>query len=739
MSRRRLERGRGQVTRQPRRSDARPTSRFIHLVYSLTEPPTLVPVRLKDEALHLLVVFVALFSLYAYSAPRTVTLEDDGLFIMSSYFLGVDHPPGYPLMTVLGKLFTLLPVGSIAFRVHLLSAFFGGLTCVALWLVIRSLLGNAVSAYTGALLYGLSSTFWSQAIIAESYTLNTFFFFSLFYVALVFLATKHVRLLHVFAGIFGLGLANHWPLMLLSTPALALLLLPARREVLRVLPQMLGIAFLACMGPYAWMVVRSWMDPEINFYGAIRDLKDFLFFISRRGFQDVDVSETATAADRLAYVGFLLAEMVRQYTPAGAALAGLGLLLQWRRLHPAIAAALVVGWLGSSLVLGTMLHFDYEPIMKAVIRRYPLIPYGVMSIWLVLALDALMSRVRRGAPTLRIATAAALVAAVFLSHWAVNVRKDETWARDYATAVLTSLPEGAVLFVHGDTDSFPIGYMNKVERLRPDVTLYNDQGIIFGQRLFRFDAPDREEQLRAFVRASDRSVYSISQIPRDFSLEDDGLYRRVRKDIPAERMAFDLSDTTRAFIERMETMTSHDPWTLNHRDIMRNRIMGVLVLLKYYQPDVFRTRGLSTYYDQLAKTPGGALGRLSDAVLDRAEPSEFLAWIQEATSILEHTGSKSERALPSYKKGLLLLRLGHDAEALASLEESLGIYPTHKNPAALRLLQYYSERGNRLAFLDIGNRFFRGRVLDLATMQALRQLSARLGIGVSGGTDAGRR
>jgi len=83
---------------------------------------------LKDESLHLLVVFIALFSLYAYSAPRTVTLEDDGLFIMSSYFLGVDHPPGYPLMTLLGKLFTLLPVGSIAFRIHLLSAFFGGLT-----------------------------------------------------------------------------------------------------------------------------------------------------------------------------------------------------------------------------------------------------------------------------------------------------------------------------------------------------------------------------------------------------------------------------------------------------------------------------------------------------------------------------------------------------------------------------------------------------------------------------------
>ena len=44
----------------------------------------------------------ALFILYAASAPRTVALEDDGLFILSSYFLGIEHPPGYPLHTLLG-------------------------------------------------------------------------------------------------------------------------------------------------------------------------------------------------------------------------------------------------------------------------------------------------------------------------------------------------------------------------------------------------------------------------------------------------------------------------------------------------------------------------------------------------------------------------------------------------------------------------------------------------------------
>src|SRR5437667_10023555 len=63
----------------------------------------------------------ALVALYALTAPRTVALEDDGLFILSSYFLGVEHPPGYPLFTLIGHLLTHLPFGSVAYRVHLAS------------------------------------------------------------------------------------------------------------------------------------------------------------------------------------------------------------------------------------------------------------------------------------------------------------------------------------------------------------------------------------------------------------------------------------------------------------------------------------------------------------------------------------------------------------------------------------------------------------------------------------------
>ena len=53
-------------------------------------------------------------ALYAATLPRTVVLEDDGLFLMAGVHLGVAHPPGYPLYTLIVHLFTRLPFGDRA-------------------------------------------------------------------------------------------------------------------------------------------------------------------------------------------------------------------------------------------------------------------------------------------------------------------------------------------------------------------------------------------------------------------------------------------------------------------------------------------------------------------------------------------------------------------------------------------------------------------------------------------------
>ena len=106
---------------------------------------------MRSCGVHAGIVAIALFALYAATSPPTVALEDDGFFILASYFLGVAHPPGYPLFTALGKAATLVPLGTVAYRVHLLSAAFGSLSCAALWLCARALLESRLAAALAAL------------------------------------------------------------------------------------------------------------------------------------------------------------------------------------------------------------------------------------------------------------------------------------------------------------------------------------------------------------------------------------------------------------------------------------------------------------------------------------------------------------------------------------------------------------------------------------------------------------
>ncbi|MEO5825801.1 MAG: DUF2723 domain-containing protein [Gemmatimonadales bacterium] len=48
---------------------------------------------------------------------------------------------------------------------------------------------------------------------------------------------------------------------------------------------------------------------------------------------------------------------------------------------------------------------------------------------------------------------------------------DATLARDFARALLQSVPPGGILFTYGDNDTFPLWYAQEVERVRRDVTI----------------------------------------------------------------------------------------------------------------------------------------------------------------------------------------------------------------------------------------------------------------------------
>ena len=85
-------------------------------------------------------VFAAASVLYFLTAARDIVVGDTPELITAAVTFGVAHPPGYPLFSMLGHLFSLLPFGSIPFRVNLLAVTCDVLTVVSFGLLAAPLI-----------------------------------------------------------------------------------------------------------------------------------------------------------------------------------------------------------------------------------------------------------------------------------------------------------------------------------------------------------------------------------------------------------------------------------------------------------------------------------------------------------------------------------------------------------------------------------------------------------------------
>lgn len=493
----------------------------------------------RKNRLHLAVVFTVTFLVYFWSAPATVTLEDDGYFILAAYFNGVAHPPGYPLYTLLAHFSTFLPYGSIALRVHMLSIIFSSISCLLLWWTACFLFADKKIAYLVALGFGFSNVFWSQSIIAEVYSLHVLLFTLIIFTAVCLLRTNTDEskrfLLKVLFLLIGLGLSNHWPLLVLSLPCLAALLWPQREIIIH--NSVKSIPYLlAGLLPYVWMVYRSRMDPEISFFGAINNLSDLWFYISRAAYAGIDTSPSAGLHDKLLFALYFLKETAGQFGIIGAVFGITGFFYQWRMLPVNFCIALLLGFFMPSLGLICLLGFDYDFLHQAIFRVYPVIAYWVAAIWTgigVMTITQMLSVHGRQQLNSNIPVtgfAILVVGTTFINSAVANFRANDKWAEDYATVILNTLPENAVLFVSGDTTVGPAGYMHHIRHYRGDITLYSMAGTVFKNRLFepyKVNNAIISSRLNKFFNAASQPVYYNEYLQHNYGWEYYGLYYRL--------------------------------------------------------------------------------------------------------------------------------------------------------------------------------------------------------------------
>src|SRR5262249_32089462 len=131
------------------------------------------PAPLTGPALYCgLSILLGALALYVHTAARDIVVGDTPELMTVAVTLGVAHPSGYPLLTLLGYAFSLLPLGPVAFRVNLVAAVCGAATIALVYVTAWRLTRSWPAAAVAALALALNPLFWSWSLVFEAFSLN---------------------------------------------------------------------------------------------------------------------------------------------------------------------------------------------------------------------------------------------------------------------------------------------------------------------------------------------------------------------------------------------------------------------------------------------------------------------------------------------------------------------------------------------------------------------------------------
>lgn len=274
------------------------------------------------------------FAVYIMTLAPTVWFIDSGELAAVATTLGIAHPTGYPLFTIIGHIFTLLPIGSSEiYRLNLMSAFFCSLGIFMFYMLVKFFMEKGTIAedkqaakqpkskntkspaavvkekvtavpdiiiYTvsgfAALVLAFSKTYWAAANSVEVYPLHVFFLSTLMLVFMkAVFSTKrnenegsfitHNKYYLIFAFLLGLSFTNHLTTILLAPACLTLFFYTNVYDKQR-LYKLLGfmaVCFVIGFSVYLYLPIRANMNPTL-IWGNPYNFERFYWHITGKQF-----------------------------------------------------------------------------------------------------------------------------------------------------------------------------------------------------------------------------------------------------------------------------------------------------------------------------------------------------------------------------------------------------------------------------------------------------------------------
>lgn len=419
-----------------------------------------------------LVLFV--FSVYLSTISPTVYLGDSGELTAAAFSLGIPHNSGYPLFALVGKIFCLIPLGNIGFRMNLMSASFAGATVWLVYALIYRITSSKVGAIVGSLILAFTPVFWSQTVSAEVYTLHAFLVVLLITLLWRWDEQNDLSLLILFVFITGMSFGNHLQTVMLA-PAVLYIILSANKKILFDVKNLLLLSmfFIVPLLIYAYLPIRTGAGAAIH-WGDPDNLERFLAHVTGQSHRGAYVLNKSP----IEYIDRM--KETFQFV--------------WSQLNLVLFFS-VWGWIKLSsskwrifFILVILFDFIYTIFLNFISLEVTAFTLPTTISLTLLAGIGITGTIKACedlpgiSQSIRylIKGACCIIPAIFLIfNFSLSNQSKNYTAHEQAINIFRTIGHGDILFIHGDNNVFPVAYARIVERMREDVKVYDRLNLIF--------------------------------------------------------------------------------------------------------------------------------------------------------------------------------------------------------------------------------------------------------------------
>ncbi len=420
-------------------------------------------------------LLLSLFAfLYIFSASKVINTGDAGEFAVGAITLGIAHPSGYPLYMEVLKLFSFLPLGSIPFRMVLVSVVFSLLSLYMLYKLTYTLTKNPYVSLFPVAILGVSYSFFGQSVVIKFYTLNLFIISLLLYFGLKVLLEGYERKMQFLVSfLLGLSLANHHTAIMMTLPLLYASSF-YMRQVLRNLPLSL-VFFVMGFLVNLHMLIRG---NRVFAPNPVYDLKSFVEIFLRKPYNEGSSPEVAkgvfTDLSGYYYAAKNLLIILDNNFPLYAfALFLLGVFWTFK-FSKKLGVYMALFFITYSLILAKM-TFSF-PAVKAEgwyigAHQYFLPALFGFALFCGLGFYLLLDLLKK---TELLKVVVPVSVSVYALTGAFERLIDQNFNDNYiaysiSKSILSSLPVGSLYLTYGDNHTFGSWYFKYVARYRQDI------------------------------------------------------------------------------------------------------------------------------------------------------------------------------------------------------------------------------------------------------------------------------